>query len=83
MRRVAEGASSRYWPAQRLGTDLANPLSGVKFCAVRRVLLPLALAVLLAAGPFNRYLRPDDFPNVPAPVRTELKQRGCLIPQDV
>lgn len=31
----------------------------------------------------NHYLRPDDFPNVPAPVRTELNQRHCLIPQDV
>jgi hypothetical protein len=31
----------------------------------------------------NRYLRPDDFKNVPAQVRSRLNQQHCLIPQDV
>jgi len=31
----------------------------------------------------NRYLRPDDFKNVPPEVRYRLKELHCLIPQDV
>jgi len=36
-----------------------------------------------AAVAANRYLRPDDFKNVPAQVRSRLNQQLCLIPQDV
>jgi hypothetical protein len=35
------------------------------------------------SGTGNRYLRPDEFRNVPAHMRSQLNQQHCLIPQDV
>lgn len=54
----------------------------VKYCLVLGLLTSLSMAhVWSNAG--NRYLRPDDFPNVPAAVREQLSRSNCLIPQDV
>ncbi|MEO8725422.1 MAG: hypothetical protein ABI383_04810 [Acidobacteriaceae bacterium] len=55
----------------------------MNFVCVAFIIAAMQVAVPIVSKTGNHYLRPDDFPHVPANVRAELNQRHCLIPQDV
>jgi len=47
------------------------------------VVLLLAATTPIVSKTDNHYLRPEDFPELPAAVRAQLEQAHCLITQDV
>jgi hypothetical protein len=47
------------------------------------IIFMLAATTPIVSKTGNRYLRAEDFPDIPADVRTQLVQAHCLIPQDV
>jgi hypothetical protein len=51
--------------------------------AILFLLLPILTFSPIFSKAGNRYVRPQDFPDIPADVRAQLVQSGCLIPQDL